>query len=106
MSSKLTANDVQRIVKEILRYKKKSKKSLVEFEEQMKEEYSGFAENYPEIFKSAVEGSLDMTMFNYMISMLRQMEKGAINERNASIAVGQVLVDKYVKPLVDEDKKS
>ena len=46
-----------------------------------------------------------MTMFNYMISMLRKMEKGSINERNASIAVGQVLVDKYVKPLVDEDKK-
>ena len=35
--------------------------------------------------------------------MLRQMENGAINERNASIAVGQVLVDKYVKPLIDED---
>ena len=106
MSSKLTSNDIQKTVKDILRYKKKSKKSLVEFEEQMKEEYPHFAEFYPEIFKSVVQGSLDMTMFNYMISMLRQMEKGKINERNASIAVGQVLVDKYVKPLVDDDEKA
>lgn len=105
MSSKLTSNDIERIVKDILKSKETSKLNLVDFENAMREKHSHFVENYKEIFKSAVTGTLDMTMFKYMLSMLRKMEKGHINERNASIAVGQVLVDKYVKPLIDEDEQ-
>ena len=101
--SKLNSKEIKRIVKEINYKKKRTKKNLVDFETEMKEAHSHFAEHYPEIFKAVIAGTLDMNMFKYMLSMLRQMENGAINERNASIAVGQVLVDKYVKPLIDED---
>ena len=79
--------------------------NLAAFEDEMRETHAHFAEHYPEIFKSVVAGTMEMNMFKYMISMLRNMERGNINEKNASIAVGQVLVDKYVKPLIDDKEK-
>ena len=44
-------------------------------------------------------------MFNYMLNMLRQIEGGDVSEHAASVKVGEVLVDKYVKPLIDEEGK-
>jgi len=105
--SKLNSNDVERIVSDMIKTKQYYRnKTVGQFEADMKERYPEFAESHQEIFKSVLSGSLDMNMFKYMISMLKQMERGNITERNASIEVGQVLVDKYVKPLVDDDKKN
>tara|TARA_B100000035_G_C20937250_1_gene525772 strand:- start:737 stop:1060 length:324 start_codon:yes stop_codon:yes gene_type:complete len=105
--SKLNSNDVERIVNDIIKSKPYYRnKTMGQFEADMKEKYPEFNESHPEIFKSVLSGSLDMNMFKYMISMLKKMERGNITERNASIEVGQVLVDKYVKPLVDDNKKN
>ena len=104
----LKAKEVEQAIFNIKKDRKSNrallKKSFIEFETMMKEKYPVFSEKYPEIFKQAIMGTLDMGMFKYMLIMLKQMESGSITEHNASVKVGQVLVDKYVKPLIDEDK--
>ena len=102
--SQLSADEVETIIFDIYKCKKKFKGKFVVFEEQMKEKYHEFIENYPELFKLAINSNSvsDLKMVKYMLSMLRKMESGNITEKNASIAVGQVLVDKYVKPLVED----
>ena len=111
MPKQLKASKVERIVKEITnqrndRMLRKGDGYVQEmFEIDMKEKYPVFAEDYKQLFSQTVTGTLEPGMFKYMIMMLKQVEGGNMTEHSASIKVGEVLVDKYVKPLIDEDGK-
>jgi len=56
-----------------------------------------FADAYPELFKKIV-GQQDLTPIRTMLAMLDKMAEGQISSHQASIIVGQKLVDRYVKP--------
>lgn len=56
-----------------------------------------FADAYPELFKKIV-GQQDLTPIRIMLAMLDKMTEGHISSHQASIIVGQKLVDRYVKP--------
>ena len=111
MPKQLKASKVERIVNEITKQRNNMMMSKGEgfiqemFEIEMKEKYPIFAEDYKQLFSQSVTGILDPGMFKYMIMMLKQVEGGNMTEHSASIKVGEVLVDKYVKPLIDEDGK-
>ena len=104
---------IKRIVDNILR-ERKEQKELVEsdfdkFAAEMVKEYEDFSFTYPGIFHGAIEGKLDSTIFMKMIQMLEQIELKKQTEKNASVKIGEILVDKYVKPLMKDkglDKKS
>ena len=56
-----------------------------------------FVEVYPELFKKIITGQ-DLTPINTMLSLLDKMAKGQLSQHQASIQVGQQLVDRYVTP--------
>lgn len=56
-----------------------------------------FVEIYPELFKKIISKE-DLTPIQAMLGMLDKMAKGQISQHQASIQVGQQLVDRYVTP--------
>jgi len=66
---------------------------------QIKEALGSFVTSYPTLFQYAVRTDFDVKQFEMMIGMLDKMGAG-MSQHQASIAVGQHLVDKYVKPMI------
>jgi hypothetical protein len=66
-------------------------------EAELKEAYPIYADRYPELFKKIVTKQ-DLTPLNTMIAMLDKMAAGSISQHEASIIVGQRLIDRFVKP--------
>jgi len=56
-----------------------------------------FAQDYPELFKKVIQHQ-DLSHLAVMLGALDKMETGALSQHQASILVGQRLVDKIVKP--------
>jgi hypothetical protein len=59
--------------------------------------HGAFAKAYPELFKKIIEKQ-DLSHLGVMLNALDKMETGALSQHQASILVGQRLVDKFVKP--------
>jgi len=95
---------IKREVEIIKKYVHNNRKSK-NLEQEVKSKFSNFEMRYPIIMKKILEGSLNEPEFNMMMSMMDKMQCGNISEHDASVHVGQVLVDKYVKPMLDEAKK-
>lgn len=66
-------------------------------EAELKVAYPTYAERFPELFKKIVTKQ-DLTPLNTMVAMLDRMADGSISQHQASIIVGQRLVDRYVTP--------
>ena len=66
---------------------------------QIKAALGAFVDQYPTLFQYAVRTDFDIKQFDMMIGMLDKMGTG-MTQHQASIAVGQKLVDKYVKPML------
>jgi hypothetical protein len=66
-------------------------------EDEIRSKVPDFIELYPELFKKILRGQ-DLTPIQNMLSMLDQMGEGHISQHQASIIVGQKLVDRYVTP--------
>jgi len=64
--------------------------------------YPEFSAKYPELFKKICNRA-DLTPIRTMLQMLDQMAEGRINQHQASIIVGQRLVDRFVKPQLNGD---
>jgi hypothetical protein len=59
--------------------------------------HGAFAKAYPELFKKVLEKQ-DISHLGVMLNALDKMESGSLSQHQASILVGQRLVDKFVKP--------
>lgn len=64
---------------------------------QLKEQFQQYSEKYPELFKKIINNA-DLTPIRTMLSMLDKIGEGSLSTHQASIIVGQRLVDKYIKP--------
>ena len=53
----------------------------------------------------ALSDKYDHNILSYMLNMKDKMDNGNLSEREASINVGQILVDKIVKPTIEKNKK-
>jgi hypothetical protein len=69
-------------------------------EEQIREKVPEFCERYPELFKKIIDKE-DLTPIQSMLAMLDRMSEGTISQHQASMIVGQKLVDRFVKPQLD-----
>ena len=63
----------------------------------MKDEYSDFSDKFPRLFEGVVEDSLDNTVLNRLLSIMKMKENNKLSDHQADVNVGQFLVDKYVK---------
>ena len=58
---------------------------------------SRFAEDYPTLFVKACEPGFDRQQLNVMIALLNRMGSGDLSQHQASMIVGQKMVEKYIK---------
>jgi hypothetical protein len=64
-----------------------------------------FAQDYPELFKKVLQRQ-DLSHLGVMLNALDKMEAGTLSQHQASILVGQRLVDKIVKPQLSGNGKN
>lgn len=63
-----------------------------------KMKYPDVHERYPFILEKACEPGFDFSKFDWMLDLLEKTEKNAMSTHDASVAVGERLVDEHVKP--------
>ena len=73
-------------------------------DEQIKEALGEFVKQYPTLFQMAVEPHFDYKQLNMMLGVMDRMS-GGMSQHQASVIVGQSLVNTFVKPMLKEDKK-
>lgn len=89
------ARDIRRILEEVpylQRHGATKDQLLTLFEKE--------AKLYPQFFKKVVDGE-DTTPIRVMLTMLDKMQEGELTQHQASVIVGQKLVNKYVRPQMD-----
>ena len=96
--SKLLLNDCKKF---------KNKKDFMtnsdeEFNKLMKEKYIILNTNYNTIFNQCLDGTMDMDILTYMVNQINNINKNKISKHDASVNVGQKLVDKFVKPKIND----
>jgi hypothetical protein len=74
-------------------------RALGQNDEEIKAALGTFVTQFPTLFQYAVEPHFDYKQFEKMLSMLDKMGSG-LSQHQASVQVGQILVDKYVKPML------
>ena len=69
-------------------------------EDEIREKAPEFSDRYPELFKKIINKE-DLSPIQSMLAMLDRMSEGTISQHQASMIVGQKLVDRFVKPQLD-----
>lgn len=59
-----------------------------------------FPERYPRLHQMCTDPGFDMNTFRKMLDAKRKIQNAELSEHDASVEVGTLLVDKYVKPLL------
>ena len=64
-----------------------------------------FVEAYPELFKKIIQRQ-DLSPIQRMLHVMDRIAEGRLSQHQASIAVGKVLVDRFVTPQLKNSKGS
>ena len=75
-----------------------------EFTNQMKKEFNELFESMESVFNISLSDSYDYNRLEYMFKMSNKVRNNELSEHDASVEVGQVLVDKIVKPQIERQK--
>ena len=59
-----------------------------------------FPERYPRLYSMCKNPAFDLNTFQKMLDAKRKIQNAELSEHDASVEVGTLLVDKYVKPLL------
>ena len=89
------------ILKEVESILEKNKTNTLpanEYKEKLINEHKDFYEAYPGIFDMSMNGTMDIDRLKFMLSMTDKINNKEISEHDASVEVGQMLVDDFVKP--------
>jgi hypothetical protein len=101
----LSPQEIFDTVKKIHQEVKESKVSPDETKKNVQDKYREFSLNYPAIFIMAADGNLDLDRFKSMVDMAQKVKNDEITQHDASVKVGEQLVDHYVKPKIKNLKK-
>jgi hypothetical protein len=100
--------DIKKLQKDCKDYTNKKKYcdlSQTEFEEKMVKDYSYIKNNFASIFTQCITGHMDLNVITYMINQAKEIQKNKLSNHDASVNVGQKLVDTYIKPNIEKNKK-
>ena len=95
---KLNSSEVLSIVKEIVEYGGGEKDKARVF----RKRYPIFVEGYPVLFEMACRPNFDISRLEYMLSLKDSVDKNSLSQHDASVRVGQVLYDVYVKDKISQ----
>ena len=73
-------------------------------EDEIRKRAPDFVEQYPELFKKIIQRQ-DLTPIQTMLQLLDKMALGHLSQHQASIHIGQKLVDTFVTPQLASPKK-
>ena len=90
MNIKTTAEKIRSLYKS----KEKTKSDLEEL-------YKEFKEEKPQLFDMICSNQCDDMVLTQLLYHFEEVKSGNINQHDASVNVGHVLVDKYVKPKIE-----
>jgi hypothetical protein len=79
-----------------------------EFYKKVQEEHTEFHKDYSSIFNMTVDGKMtgaNLQRLVNMVNMQDRIQQGNVGQHNADVAVGKLLYDQYVDPLVDKKKE-
>jgi len=62
--------------------------------------YPWFPRQYPRLHQMCTNPSFDMNVLQQMLDAKQKIQNAEVSEHDASVEVGTLLVDKYVKPLL------
>lgn len=91
----------------------KVRRMIQEVEEALREEspaqvstrFADYQKEYPKIFEMVLTRTYPRDIMEMMILQLEKMEAGNVSQHNASVHVGGVLVDRFVKPQLKHAEK-
>ena len=95
----MNSND-EKLVFEI-RHKFRHEKIL---KSDLKTRYIKFANDFPKLFDMITSEICDDNILNKIMLARKNVVSGNTSQHDASIQVGQVLVDNFVKPKLNENK--
>ena len=61
-------------------------------------DYKEFKKDYPKIYSMCIDKDFDMNQMNYFLQKLQEVENNNSTQHDASVQIGSMLVNKYVKP--------
>ena len=85
-------------------YKSNKKYNQETFTSEMENTYSYLNNNAKSIFNLCLTGEMDLQILNYMINQAKNIKNNTISSYDASVKVGEKLVDKIIKPKLEKDK--
>jgi hypothetical protein len=65
---------------------------------QVSSQFADYQKEFPRIFEMLLTRTYPRDILEMMIAQLEKMETGNVSQHNASVHVGGVLVDRFVKP--------
>lgn len=65
---------------------------------QVSTQFAEFQKEFPKIFDTVLKGNYNRGFMAMMLDQMDKIEEGKTNQHEASVAVGQMLVDNIVKP--------
>ena len=84
-------------------YKDLSKK---EFHLKLQQKYININTKYNSIFQQCINDVMDIEVITFMINKAKEVQKNKVSNYDASVKVGEKLVDKFIKPHLDKDKEN
>ena len=63
-------------------------------------DYADFKKEYPKIFSMCLTKDFNKVQMRFFLSKLKEIENNQTSEHDASVKIGTMLVNKYVKPHV------
>jgi len=65
-------------------------------------QFPNYQTEFPQLFAMILKPDYDQRILDHMVAQIEKMEAGRQNQHQASVAVGTVLVDTYVKGKVGQ----
>ena len=77
----------------------------LQFSSKLEKQYAKLYENFPSIFAKVMAVTLELPRLQFMLKMIGEIQKNKVSKHEASVVVGQELVDNIVKPNLPKNKK-
>lgn len=76
--------------------------NIDDFREKMIVKYADLHNSYQSIFNISINDTYNYNRLSSMLNYAEKVRSGEMTEHNASVAVGQILVDQIVKPQINK----
>ena len=103
--SDLIRNDIKEYILLSKRYNRLKESNPKEFDMMCNKKCSFLFNNYTQIYNKLIKDSLNLEIMDKFLNTLKDIEKGEINQHEASYIIGDYLKKIYIDSAINEDKQ-